>query len=125
MSHIQCDIRKYNGKFTEVPRNVPGRLGYDDFISFIYPKSLDATKYDVALESLDVAGPRYRLIGKLQTNMQIPSVWFGWNAKVLVLPKDEKDASFVSELRGGAEYILQDPKKPGMYKMIRRTSTYE
>jgi hypothetical protein len=53
----QLDIPYANGNFYILPRNIPGRLLSTDFVYFTIPSNMNASQYNVLIDSLDTAGP--------------------------------------------------------------------
>lgn len=104
--------------FWQIPQEVPGRLMTTDFIFFKWCGDIDPSRYTVVVESLDTAGDTYRSIGKLNNQMLLPHVYFGWHARIGVLPDSNDLPSFESELSRGCTYILPNTRgKNGRFQM--------
>lgn len=116
----QLDIIATNpGTFT-IPRHVAGRLTAQDFIYFHWPASFDPSRYTVAVESLDTAGPPFRGISKLKKTVELPHVMYGWHVRVGVLPDSDRLPAFEAELGRASTYIIPETGRAnGRFQMER------
>jgi hypothetical protein len=113
----QLDIT-WTNTFFELPKNVPGRLQADDFVNFIWPRTLSPNDYTVVVESLDTAGPTFRSIGKLNKQVELPHVIFPARGRIGVVPNVATKPEFVSMLVRGGMYIIPDTKgRNGIYRL--------
>lgn len=120
MTDRQLDIAATYPDWYTLPRHLPMRLNGEDFIFFDWPASVDPSRYTVAVEVLDIAGPPYRGIGLLKKSVELPHVQYGWHARLGVLPDSEDLPVFEAEMIRGSTYVLPDPKgRNGRYQMVR------
>lgn len=116
----QLDITATGPDWFTIPRHAPGRLSTIDFVFFHWPASIDPSRYTVAVESLDVAGPTHRGISKLRKSVELPHVQYGWNAKIGVIPDSASLPSFHAKLGRGNTYIIPDTRgRNGVFEMER------
>lgn len=114
----QLDIPASLPGFHTIPKWAPGRLGVIDFVFFVWPQNLDASRYQVIVEVLDMSSnDPYRSISKLNDTVELPHIQYGWNSKILVLPDSEDLPRFKSVLSRGATYKIPNVTRPGLYDM--------
>lgn len=107
--------------FYTLPKHLPGRMNTDDFVFFDFSCSgIDCCDYTVVVESLDVSGPTYRSIGKLQKAIELPHVKFGWSPKIGVIPNSEHLPAFEAEMVRGNTYAIPNTYgRNGRFQMVR------
>lgn len=115
----QLDIPASLPNFFHLPKSLPGVLTAIDFVHFQWPRTLDASKYQVVVEVLDTSENNpYHSISTLTDEVFVPFVQFPWNAKIGVLPNTTALPSFVSTLSRGATYIIPDTRgQSGVHDM--------
>jgi len=114
----QLDIIRGFPQTWEVPTYVKGRLSADDFIFVNYPSDMNPNLYTVAVESSQTRDSiKYRSIGKLQSQLQLPNVYFSPYAKIMFLPVSDKLPSFYSKLVRGGTYHIPKVSRNGEYQI--------
>jgi hypothetical protein len=107
-----------NPKFFTIPKDVPGRWGRQDLVSFIWPLNFPYENYSVVIESSITSGARFRNIGKLKKVMDLPHVKFdNTGAKIGILPDTPALPSFQTILYRGATYEI--PYRQGQNGVFR------
>ena len=101
MGDRQLDILATGPDWYTLPRFLPMRLGGDVFLHFIWPASIDPSRYTVVVEVLDTAGPTYRGISILQRSVEIPHVQYDWHARLGLVPDSINLPLFESEMIRG------------------------
>jgi len=118
MGDRQLDISATRRDWYILPRYLPMRLNGEDFVNFIWFGNIDPSRYTIVVEALDTAGPTYRSISKLQKQVELPLVQYGWDAKIGVIPDSPALPSFESKLSRGCTYLLPDVTgKNGIFEM--------
>lgn len=113
----QMDISATFNHWLTIPRYLPTRLGALNFINFSWDSTLDPSKYDVVLESLDISGPTFRKISPLQARVELPMVQLDWNAIVGVVPRSNNLPSYFSKLSRGNTYHINTQYGQGRFPM--------
>jgi hypothetical protein len=121
----QVDLPFSNGKFYNLPKNVPGRLNVDDFVFFNIPSGVNPNDYTVVVTTLDTSQLPHRTIGKLLQSVELPHVQFGAHGTIYIIPTSNPNLpTYYSRLNRGSTYDI--PKvhpmqhKTGMkYEMVR------
>lgn len=111
MTDRQLDILATRPDWFTIPRYMPGRLNAEDFVFFIWPKSINPSRYTVVVEVLDTAGPPYRSISKLKKSVELPHVQYGWHARLGVIPDSTSLPSYEAELNRGSTYIIKEGQR--------------
>ena len=116
MADRQFDKSRVSSPWVSVPTFVTGRLDSMDYVFFNWDSTLPANKYRVIVESASNASSnpqdRYRDIGVLTKNCELPGVFFsmgfGSHSKILVLPIDAKLGlpAFIGDLHRGSTYYM-------------------
>lgn len=104
----QYDIPYAYPKFYTIPEVAPGRIMADDFIYLSYPGIKDPSRYSVIVESMSVAGTRWRNIGTLSERVHLPFVMFAPTAKLGIIPDTDTLPLYEATLVRGATYLLPD-----------------
>ena len=110
MTDRQLDILATRPDWFTLPRHLPMRLNGEDFVYFRWPEQIDPTRYTVAVEVLDNAGPPYRGIGPLKKSVELPHVKYAWHGRIGVIPDSESLPAFEAEMIRGSTYIIPNPK---------------
>lgn len=120
MGDRQLDIVWTNPQWFTLPRHLPGRLSATDFVFFRWCGDLNPADYTVVVESLDTAGPRFRSIGQLRREVELPHVMFDWHAQIGVVPNRPSLPSFEAELVRGSTYVIPSTHgRNGRFQMER------
>lgn len=121
MANRQLDIPASLPDFYILPKFLPGRLSALSFMHFKWPATLDPSRYEVVIQTLDNSSESsYRGVSKLNDDVEIPFVKLDWHAPIGVLPDSPLLPAFTSTLRRGATYIIPDTKgQNGVFEMQR------
>jgi len=125
MGDRQLDILATGPDWFTLPRHLPMRLGGEDFVFFHWPHDLNPDRYTVVVEVLDTAGAPFRGIGKLNQNVELPHVQYGWHSRIGVIPDDDSLPKFEAELIRGSTYeIPYTPKGSNRRYEMRRSGMH-
>lgn len=102
----QMDISAAFNQWLSIPRYLPTRLGALNFVTFSWDSNVDASQYDIIIESLDNAGSPFRKISPLQTRVELPMVQLDMNALIGAVPKSQNMPSYYAKLSRGAHYHI-------------------
>lgn len=120
MGDRQLDIPAANSGWFILPRELPMRLNGEDFVEFIWFGNINPENYTVVIEVLDTAGPPFRGISLLKKRVEIPFVQYAWDAKIGVLPNDDRLPSFEGRFIRGSTYMIPDVgRSNGVFQMKR------
>lgn len=105
-----------NQYYENIPSSVKGRLTSEDYISFDWDETINASDYDVVVESLN---GNFRPIGVLKKDVKLPVVMYFPDSLLLILPKTNNNSipKFVGTLERGKTYFVtkKSPLKNGFY----------
>lgn len=120
----QTDILATQPSWYTIPRNAPGRLNMTDFIFFRWPKGLNASKYHVAIDTIDSNTPQ-KLISQLDNKVELPHVQLPWakDGNVYVLPITDKLPAFRAPLSRASVYIIPETNGMNGYFEMERLGT--
>jgi len=122
---VQLDTPLANAKFGILPKHLPGVVNTDYFIYFHVPCGMDASQYDVVIESMDTSSPcTLRNLGSLsRINVELPAVHFAADARVFVMPhSNAKLPTYYARLNRGSTYVITKIANPvygQKYEMAR------
>jgi hypothetical protein len=124
--HTQFDILYSHRDFGILPKHLPGRVLEDDYIYFHVPAEMNASLYDVVIESMDTAAPTpFRNLGSLsQVSVPLPFVYLDAYARVFVIPKSNPSLpTFFARLNRGSTYTIPSVGRtpPGAKIQMKRS----
>lgn len=93
-----------NQNYFSVP--IPKKYNNIDFIQFIWPTDFNKNDYYIAVESLNTASDKFKVIGALDSVLELPHVIFPQDGRILAIPKNPNQTTFISRLTRGAVYQL-------------------
>lgn len=118
MDLVQLDMPATRPDWYTIPRYMPHRLNKLDYLEFLTPDGFPTGEYDVLVESLDTSGPAWRSISKLQRHVELPHVKYGWDARVMVVPrKNHRLPRFIARLNRAGVYQIPNVRGNDVYDM--------